>query len=292
MCHFTEKKINNGRLDIAYRQSGNPDGQTLLLLHGWLDNAASFERLTPHLDLQRFNVIAPDLPGHGHSGHRSPAEAYHLLEYVLDCEALARALGLASVRVVGHSLGGVVAAMWASAISDRISRLFLIDSLGPMTSDESKFASQLGKSIQKILSPIQPLKVYPSIHAAVQARQLGFGQLTDNTARLLVERGVKECDGGVTWSSDRRLRHPSLMHLSEAQVNAMLSAIRCPVGAVFAEKGVLTIGKKFESRLRHVRHIEYCRLPGGHHLHLEECPDQVAQRINAFFQQGRSHCDA
>ncbi|PIE43073.1 MAG: alpha/beta hydrolase [Gammaproteobacteria bacterium] len=283
MSAWVEKTVNNGRLNIAYRQSGNPDGQTVLLLHGWLDNVASFDRITPYLDLQRFNLLAVDLPGHGHSDHRSPSETYHLLEYVLDCEAMARALELTAIQVVGHSLGGIVASMWAAAIPDRIDKLFLIDSLGPLTTEESKFAKQLGQSIEKILSPIQPLTVYPSIDAAVKARQLGFGELTDDVARLLVARGVTRCKGGVIWRSDPRLRHPSLMRLSEAQVNAMLSSVACSVGAVFAEQGWLALGAQFESRVKQIRHFDYCRLPGGHHLHLQDCPEQVAQRINAFF---------
>ena len=52
---------------LAWRREGAP---RVLCLHGWLDNAASFVPLAPLLD--RLDVVALDLPGHGHSEHRHP----------------------------------------------------------------------------------------------------------------------------------------------------------------------------------------------------------------------------
>ena len=59
---------------------GSASDLPVLALHGWLDNASSFAPLASHLS--GFQLLALDLPGHGHSQHRPPGMRYHLLDYV------------------------------------------------------------------------------------------------------------------------------------------------------------------------------------------------------------------
>jgi pimeloyl-ACP methyl ester carboxylesterase len=55
-----------------------PDAPRVLALHGWLDNAASFIPLA----LPKLDLVALDLPGHGHSVHRHPSARYHFVDYL------------------------------------------------------------------------------------------------------------------------------------------------------------------------------------------------------------------
>ncbi len=280
---MVETRVNIGRIELAYKEWGNTSGTPLIQLHGWLDNANSFDNMNPHLDLNRFHVFALDFPGHGASDHRSMSENYHLLEYVQDCEAFARVMKLPKIGVVGHSLGGVVGSLWAAAVPERVERLFLIDALGPIASKEENIASQLGSAIDKILATPRAAPVYTTPEEAISARKLGMGNLTEESIRILLERGLNEEAGGYTWRSDRRLRHASLMRLSESQVHAFLAAITCPVYGVFANKGLLASSPHFNSRAKIISDFRYEMLEGGHHLHLQECPRDVAQRVNRFF---------
>ena len=69
-----EVRLNLPHIELAAHLSGPEDGLPVIALHGWLDNANSFARLAPKLDGLR--IIALDMAGHGHSGHRPPGAGY------------------------------------------------------------------------------------------------------------------------------------------------------------------------------------------------------------------------
>ena len=62
-------------IEVAAKVWGKPGGLPVIGLHGWLDNAATFDLIAPHLE--GVYLVALDLPGHGLSGHM-PAGGYSL----------------------------------------------------------------------------------------------------------------------------------------------------------------------------------------------------------------------
>ena len=88
---------------IAYKKWGTDSSPSVLALHGWLDNLASFEPLLQHLD--DLCVVAIDLPGHGKSDHRPVGAHYHFLDWIPDILAVIEALGWKGLSLMGHSLG-------------------------------------------------------------------------------------------------------------------------------------------------------------------------------------------
>ncbi|KAE8737260.1 hypothetical protein FOCC_FOCC017278 [Frankliniella occidentalis] len=98
---------------VAGKWWGRTDRRPLLALHGWGDNAGSFERLAGAL--RGVPVLALDLPGHGLSSRvprgLAPADRGLLLATL---RRVQRALGLTSLSLVGHSLGDAVALLYAA----------------------------------------------------------------------------------------------------------------------------------------------------------------------------------
>ena len=90
---------------LAWQHDGAP---RVLCLHGWLDNAASFLPLAARFE--GCDLVALDLPGHGHSDHRHPSARYHFIDYLFDVDAALDALGWKDCHVLGHSLGAAIAA--------------------------------------------------------------------------------------------------------------------------------------------------------------------------------------
>lgn len=67
-----EVRLSLPHIELAAHLFGPEDGLPVIALHGWLDNANSFARLAPRLEGLR--IVALDLAGHGHSGHRPPGQ--------------------------------------------------------------------------------------------------------------------------------------------------------------------------------------------------------------------------
>jgi pimeloyl-ACP methyl ester carboxylesterase len=114
-----ELKVSTPGLELAALSWGEPDAPPLVMLHGWLDNAASFALLAPHL-AERFHVIALDLPGHGSSQHFPENMIYQHVDYARTVLAAVDALALPRFHLLGHSLGAGVATMVAIAAPERI----------------------------------------------------------------------------------------------------------------------------------------------------------------------------
>lgn len=279
-------ELDAGPLRLAARAWGAADAAPVLALHGWLDNAASFDRLAPLLG--GAHVVALDLPGHGHSAHLPGGCRYHFVDYAADVLAAADALGWDRFSLLGHSLGGAVATLLAAARPGRIERLALIEALGPLTAEAAEAPELLAQAIARAgQAGRRPAPVYASLEEALAAR-CAAGHLSPSAARPLVERGTVAGEDGLRWRTDPRLRLPSPYRLTEAQVLAFLEAIAAPTAVIVAEHGLLVRHPEFlERRVAALRDARVHRLPGNHHLHLEDAAP-VAGLLSPFLRGERS----
>ena len=109
----------------AYRMAGA--GPVVLFIHGIGDCSDTWLDVLPYLTSSH-TVIAPDLLGHGNSAR--PRADYSVAAYANGMRDLLAALGVDRVSVVGHSLGGGVAAQFAYQFPERSERLVLVSSGG------------------------------------------------------------------------------------------------------------------------------------------------------------------
>ena len=115
--------IETERGAIAYRRAG--DGPPLVCLHGIGSGSASWAAQLDGL-ADRFDVIAWDTPGYGGSAPLG-AEAPAASDYAAALKALLDALDIGRIHLLGHSLGGLVAAAFAAANPDRLLSVTLAD---------------------------------------------------------------------------------------------------------------------------------------------------------------------
>uniref|UniRef100_A0A8C4JD41 Serine hydrolase like 2 n=1 Tax=Dromaius novaehollandiae TaxID=8790 RepID=A0A8C4JD41_DRONO len=113
---FSEVKFPVPWGHVAAKAWGPPQGHPVLCLHGWLDNANTFDRLIPLLPTDH-RYVAMDFSGHGLSSHRPAGLPYHFLDYVSEVCRVAGALQWRRFTLMGHSMGGSVAGMVSKASS-------------------------------------------------------------------------------------------------------------------------------------------------------------------------------
>lgn len=272
----TEHAVSLPNLTLRAKVWGAESSPPLLALHGWLDNAGSFDRLAPLLAGQ-FRVIALDLPGHGHSDHLSVGASYHYLDDVKTVLAAAEALDLRRYTLLGHSLGAGIASLMAAASPPCIERLLLIEGLGPLGDDGSRTLPRFRDAMTRVENR-RPLRQFRDIEQAISARSIASGLPTE-LARPIVERGVIARDGGWYWRSDPRLTRGSASRLAETQVHALLRGIGAPTALLLAQPETSYLpGAPMQNRADCVPGIAVNYLAGGHHLHLQH-PQAVADWI-------------
>lgn len=274
------------RLNLSGLQWGDPwpDARPVLALHGWLDNAASFAWLGPGLGEKR-PCIAVDLPGHGLSDHRPPGAAYTLIDSVQDLADLITRHFTRAPILVGHSLGGIIASLFAAAMPERVHALVLIDSLGPYVSAEEEAPKRLRRGLKAALKAERgSLPAYASPEEAIRARQEGPLALSPEAARLIVTRNLRPCEGGWTWRTDRRLRDPSPLMLSERQVQGFLGGIEAPTLLIRGDPGMLPRDERMKARAACIRGLREVTVSGSHHCHLDGDLDAILETIEAFLE--------
>lgn len=276
-----ELDIRLPHLRLAARAWGDATLPRLLALHGWLDNAASFDRLAPLL-CEHFHIVALDFPGHGRSDWRAPGAWYHHVDYPGDVLAAADALGWTRFGLLGHSLGGAVASSLAAIRPDRIEQLLLIEALGPPTGDVTQTLTSLQNALRDRAGVgDKTLRVFADAATAIAARRKA-NALSEMAATALVGRGIKEVAGGFTWSTDPRLTLSSPQRFLEDQVLVVLRGIQAPTLLILAQPEQPYLQREMmDRRIAHVADIEVRRIAGTHHLHLED-PQAVAAAILHF----------
>ncbi|MAB53623.1 MULTISPECIES: alpha/beta hydrolase [unclassified Marinobacter] len=257
----------------------------VLMIHGWLDNALSFARLAPALAGNR-DVYSLDMAGHGRSGHRPEGQGYQLMDYVADLAELVETHFKDSpkgqIDLVGHSLGGIVSVLYAAGFPERVRRLVMIDSIGPISRKPDEVIDQMRKSIIKRMTGSGKAVVYPDIELAAKAREGGMIPLSPEAARMLVTRGMKSSGDGFVWQTDPRLRHPSMIMMDEAQVTACLKKVVTPTRFLRATQGLLASRPELDSRLDAIANLDVVAVPGGHHCHLDGNVEPVIDAVRGF----------
>src|SRR4051794_21409780 len=137
-------------LRLHYADWGNDGAPPLILVHGGRDHCRSWDVIARSLQ-PHFHVVAPDLRGHGDSDW-SKGGSYALTEYVYDLSHLVRRVA-APVTLVGHSMGGMVALIYAGTFPEQVSALVVLDGVtvlpnaktAPAHERIAKYAGQLDK---------------------------------------------------------------------------------------------------------------------------------------------------
>ena len=280
--------IETPRLTLSGLKNKVESGVPVIALHGWLDNAASFEPLSHYLSDSR-PFYALEMPGHGLSQHRAGSSSYHLVDNVVDVLAFIDVIlkhhnvdGKA-VTLIGHSLGGIVCSLLAASSPERVEKLILLDSLGPLTDETEDVLPQLRRAVAKAAKfKSSKMTIYPSKELAATVRMSGIGRVSRDAALLLVERGVAEVEGGYSWTSDPKLLFPSMLRFSESQVEVIFAGIECPVSLICGEAGYFSSYEKLKNRLSYFKTLKKHLVKGGHHFHMDGDVLKTAELMNEF----------
>ncbi|MBT0587462.1 alpha/beta hydrolase [Alteromonas oceanisediminis] len=259
----------------------------LIALHGWLDNANSFLPLLPYL--QDYCVIALDWVGHGHSSHRPAGTDYHQLDYIDDLHQLFEQQGWSDAVLLGHSMGGILSTLYAAVFPEHVNHVICLDAFGPLTGDEKETVSGIraGIASRRKISAMRKTPTSHTTFAEAVAKRAEISSLSQSLTETLLSRSVTTQEGTalrddslIIWRWDKRLRQQSLLRLTEAQAQAIVESIECPVTAIVASNGFVMKRNLIEQRRDWFKVLNIEVIEGYHHVHMQ-APQQVATHINS-----------
>lgn len=269
---------------IAWGDWQADDSPIIVALHGWLDNAASFDRLAPFITRSGFRLLALDLPGHGRSDWLADGGDYYIWEATAAVVEVLQQLG-SPVHFLGHSMGAATALICAASFPEQVLSVIALDAIGPLSTPSSEAAQQLRKGIEDAIRRKKQgarTKYYVSVEKALEVRTAKDPVLSAQCIRPVVERNLRSSDNGLSWRTDPRLRHASKVRMTEDMVKGFFQRVNCGVLVVRADQSFIP-RSMFDLRLSYLTTHAFDELEGHHHFHLEEATaESVAKRVLQF----------
>lgn len=269
-----------------WRFSTGPRGLTLqvcewpgpdpvvVVLHGFLEQAAAWDRVARQLGRR---VVAPDHRGHGRSDHVGAGGFYHFWDYAADLDALVDHLG-GPIDLVGHSMGGTLAALYAGARPERVRRLVLVEGLGPP--DTTDLAVDRAREFLDHRRSPPAHRPMADLFEGVRRVRTFNPRLSEDEAARLVALTTRPVDEGLAWSWDPLHRSRSPAPFQADLFRRFLERIEAPTLLVDGGASVFVIPDR-EQRQAALRDARREVIAQAGHLVHHDAPDDLARVIRA-----------
>jgi pimeloyl-ACP methyl ester carboxylesterase len=275
-------------------QWGTPsaDKTPLVMVHGWMDVAASFQFVIDALQDDHW-VIAPDWRGFGLT-ETPHTDNFFFPDYLADLDQLLdHYVGDRQINLLGHSMGGHVATMYAGIRPERIKKLINLEGFGMPATRPTQAPGRLGKWMDE-LKALQrgemDLKPYPNLEAVAQRLIKTNPRLGSDKAHWLAQHWARANDQGewrILGHAAHKVVNAQLFKTDETQ--AIYERITAPTLCVVASTDSMSQWWKdsytldeFLQRIAAVPNITHAVIEeAGHMLHHDQ-PAQLAQLIEQF----------
>jgi len=228
------------RLRLHYIDWGNEQAQALIFVHGVHDHCRTWDDLAAEF-FHDYHVIVPDLRGHGDSEWLK-GSSYHYLDYIYDLYQLIQQADLAPVVMVGHSMGGAIAALFAGAFPELVNRLVVIEGIGAWQAMQPHVPAheQIRSWVESTRSLAARLpRRYANLSDAYHRMQQANPQLDEDKALHLTVHGSNQNeDGSYSWKYDNYTHNFTSAGLTSDEIVELWQRICCPVLILNASDGM------------------------------------------------------
>ncbi len=266
----------------------------LVLVHGWMDVGASWQFMVDALAQERW-IVAPDWRGYGLTTGPGPRpDAYWFPDYLGDLDALLDTISPEQpVDLVGHSMGGNVAMMYAGVRPQRIRRLVNLEGFGLPATRPAQAPGRLAEWLDEIKALRRgdmDLKTYDNAEGVARRLMKTNPRLGADKAAWLAQHWAAPDEQGrwaVLGDAAHKVVNPQLYRVDEAL--AIYARITAPVLSVIASddslgqwwKGRFTLAEHRE-RMQHVPQLTEAQIDNAGHMLQHDQPERLAALIEDF----------
>ncbi|KAJ6647217.1 putative serine hydrolase [Pseudolycoriella hygida] len=279
---------------IAAKWWGSRLTRPIVLIHGWQDNAGTFDALIPLLPRQA-SYLAIDLPGHGLSSYLPSGMIYSQLNYVYVLRWIYKHYNWDRMSLIGHSMGAIVSFYYACSFPDECDMVLAIDALVPHPTNNSLFLDSFRNGLNDIMiaderniSGTEPPS-YP--YEIVEKKLLTgvFSSYTKETLPFLLVRGITESKSNQNkyfFTRDNRIKARNIFYAQEREAYVeMASRIKIPYCYIKALQCGFSQWDYIDEILATMKSsnamFEVHGVDGDHHVHLTD-PEKVGPIVSQF----------
>ncbi|CAH0386397.1 unnamed protein product [Bemisia tabaci] len=256
---FAEFQIDVPWGHISGKWWGPKGKQAILALHGFQDNAGTFDELINLLPAN-LSILAIDFPGHGQSSHLPPGVAYYRYwDGLIHIRRIVQHFNWKKITILGHSMGAGIGFLYASCYPDDVEALISLDAAGPRIDPPSTHAQSTHDYVEKFLKYEKlnennmPSYTYNEMIDLVEDAYAG--SMTREACKIMMKRGMR-----------RNPQNPNLYHFTR-DVRLKVSNIGLPSIDV-----VLEFAKKVKCRYLNVKAV-----PGGKSAEKEKIYNEIME---------------
>ena len=241
---------------------------SIVFIHGVLNDHSVWILQTRYLAHHGWNVLAPDLPGHGKSAGDAPRTVQDAAAFTI---AMLDAAGVRRAALTGHSFGSLIAIEVAALAPERVSHLALVGTAFPMKVSQTLLDNSL-KEPQKAIDMVNqfshsmlappPSTLGPGTWVLGGSRALMRRVLASNPRVNLFHRGFQACDA-----------------YTDGQTS--MAKVQAPTLFILGSEDQMTPPKAAQALVAAALHGKVVQLEAGHQM-MSEAPDGVLEALKAL----------
>ena len=268
-------------LDHHVLEWGPESGATAILVHGFADEAATWDDVAQGLARAGLRVVAPDMRGFGDSARVPPGAYYYFPDYVADLAGTVRAHAQdVPLFVIGHSMGATITTYFAGAFPERVTKLALIDGVGPPDNPADIAPVRMRRWIETAYEE-PPAERTPMTRAEALGRLRKFNPDMDEAILARRVDNLAAADGTVSWKHDPLHTTTSPVPFFSASYKAFAGLVTCPTLHVSGGTRGHHVPDE-EERLACFPNLSRVTIEGGHALHWTR-PTELSEALVTFW---------
>lgn len=287
--------IRNLRYHVQIWGESFADQIPLVLLHGWMDVAASYQFVVDAF-VQGHHIIAPDWRGYGQTASGG-ADNFWFPDYLADLDFLLDHYApQGQINLVGHSMGGNIAMLYAGVCPERIRRLVNLEGFGLPASKPEQAPARYAKwidELKKLHRGQLDLQPYDTVSGVARRLMKTNPRLSNDKANWLARHWAQENEQGQ-WSilgeTGHKISSANIFRADE--LLEIYKRISMPLLAVEASdnslemwwKGQFTL-EQYHERLTNIPNVEIAVIEDAGHMMHHDQPEQLAELIERFIGQ-------
>lgn len=282
---------------------GSKDVRPVLCLHGWQDNAGSFDKLIPLLP-KHLSYLAIDIPGHGRSSWYPAGMNYQPFDYVNVINIIRKEYGWENVSLICHSMGSIVGFNYCGLYPDRVDLMVGIDALKSHIRNKERVAPVLQYCYDNLLiadernrNKTEP-PAYSYDETVQRLNEATNGSVTLETCKYILRRNLRKSEKypeKYFFARDNRLKYSGFMHLPQEVSIEFAKRMEMPYLFIKASKSPYYEKKEYFDEMINVmknsnKNFEWHFIEGTHHLHLTS-PETISEILCNFIKKARPSAD-